>query len=85
MKDKIEKTFTGCACGLHGYLILPDCETENHGDKCARCILNSERIKGWEDIDIKNMSATQLFSFLSPYIEQAGYIWVQKGDLITIK
>lgn len=39
LKEKIEATFGGCHCGYHGYLVLPDCEEEDHGDKCARCIL----------------------------------------------
>jgi len=40
--EEIEKTFSGCACGFHGYLVLPNCETNDHApEKCARCILNS--------------------------------------------
>lgn len=38
---QLEKTFNGCACGSHGYMVLPDCDKENHGEKCARCILLS--------------------------------------------
>ena len=41
MRGEIEETFGGCACGFHGYLVLPNCETNDHDpEKCARCILN---------------------------------------------
>ena len=38
---KIEKTFSGCSCGYHGYLVLPDCDEKDHGDKCAECLLKN--------------------------------------------
>lgn len=42
VKEKLEVTFTGCACGLHGFQVLPDCEIEIHTpEKCARCSLRS--------------------------------------------
>lgn len=41
LREKIEKTFNGCQCGFHGYYVLPDCESEHHGDNCARCILST--------------------------------------------
>lgn len=46
IREKIKKTFRGCACGLHGYQVLPDCDKESHKvDECARCLLQSEENK----------------------------------------
>lgn len=42
IKEKLEHTFDGCACGYHGYLVLPDCDENDHEiEECARCILTS--------------------------------------------
>lgn len=41
-KKAIEPTFRGCACGLHGYQVLPDCDEEKHDLKsCADCALST--------------------------------------------
>ena len=38
----LNKTWSGCACGFHGYTTLPDCKEEKHDiKKCADCFLDS--------------------------------------------
>lgn len=44
IKGEVEGTYGGSPDGYHGYLVLPDCKTEKHGNKCARCIL-ADKIK----------------------------------------
>ena len=40
--EGLDKTFKGCACGLHGYQLLPDCIEEKHGvEDCAYCFLQT--------------------------------------------
>ena len=39
VSKKLRVSFRGCACGLHGYQVLPDCKEEKHGDDCADCII----------------------------------------------
>lgn len=40
LRIALEETYSGSPDGYHGYLVLPDCEKENHGKKCARCLLS---------------------------------------------
>lgn len=39
VREIMKETWGGCACGYHGYLVLPDCDEEKH-DKCFDCKLN---------------------------------------------
>ena len=52
IKLGLSKTWSGCACGYHGYQTLPDCEKENHYIvECADCLLSSlsKNSKGEEE------------------------------------
>lgn len=41
--------------------------------------------KGVHVIEMKHMSAEQLFSFVSPFIEKAGFKWTVTGTLLKIQ
>jgi len=47
-------------------------------------ILTKPNSKGFTDINTKHMTAQQMFSFLTSYIEEAGYTWVYDGEHIKI-
>lgn len=40
VREIMKETWGGCACGYHGYLVLPDCDEEKHEERCFDCKLN---------------------------------------------
>lgn len=80
----------GIICKILGHKWLTNTEV-SEGTYCKRChytdlsVMFPRNSKGFHVIDISQMSAEQLLSFITPFIEESGYTWEYDGITLRIK